>query len=139
MDPETQLYQEICQVVKNARQRVFRVANSALLESYWEIERIIIEDEQRGAERASYGMETLKRLSGQLTLEFGRGFDESNLRNMCSFYNIFPIRDSLRHELSWSHYRILIRLDSKRRRVKSTYRTRSASIQAEEIKINGYL
>jgi hypothetical protein len=102
MNPEAQLYQEICEVVKNARQRVFRMANSALLESYWEIGRIIVEDEQAGAERAVYGRETLKRLSEQLTLEFDRGFDESNLRNMRSFYNIFPIRDAVSHELSWT-------------------------------------
>jgi hypothetical protein len=83
------------------------MANSALLESYWEIVRIIVEDEQKGAERAGYGQETLKRLSHSLTIEFGRGFDESNLRNMRAFYQSFPIRDALRHELSWTHYRML--------------------------------
>ena len=51
-----------------------------------------------------------------LTLEFGKGYDESNLRNIRSFYIAFPIRDALRHELSWTHYRLLSRLDSGEKR-----------------------
>jgi predicted nuclease of restriction endonuclease-like (RecB) superfamily len=55
-------------------------------------------------------------LSQALTLEFGKGYDESNLRNIRSFYIAFPIRDALRHELSWTHYRLLSRLDSGEKR-----------------------
>lgn len=88
------------------------MANFALLVTYWEIGRLIVEDEQQGKERADYGKYTLKTLSKQLSLEFGKGFDESNLRNMRSFYNTFPIRDSLRHELSWTHYRLLLRIEN---------------------------
>jgi hypothetical protein len=76
------------------------MANSALLESYWQIGKIIMEDEQEGNEKAVYGKATLKNLAKQLTLEFGKGFDESNLRNMRTFYKAFPIRDALRTELS---------------------------------------
>lgn len=92
------------------------MANSALLESYWEIGRIIVEVEMEGAERATYGKEILKKIADQLTLEFGKGFDESNLRNMRTFYRTFPIRDTLRHELSWSHYRILSRIEAEEKR-----------------------
>lgn len=67
---------------------------------------LIVEDEQAGKERADYGKFTLKKLADQLTFEFGRGFDDSNLRNMRSFYKAFSIRDALRHELSWTHYRL---------------------------------
>ena len=101
------LFSEIKEIIIQSRQRVFRMANSALLETYWQIGKIIVEDEQRGKERADYGKSVLKNLANQLTLEFGKGFDDSNLRNMRSFYKTFPIRDALRHELSWTHYRLL--------------------------------
>ncbi|WP_442592224.1 DUF1016 N-terminal domain-containing protein [Pedobacter sp. AW31-3R] len=54
----------------------------------------------------------LRNLAEQLTLHFGKGFDESNLRNIRQFYIAFPIRDTLRHELSWTHYRIISRLET---------------------------
>lgn len=110
------LYQTIKEIILVSRQRVYRMANSALLETYWQIGRIIVEDEQQGAAKAAYGKATLKNLAQQLTLEFGKGFDDSNLRNMRAFYKAFPIRDTLRHELSWSHYRLLSRLDSEQKR-----------------------
>jgi predicted nuclease of restriction endonuclease-like (RecB) superfamily len=92
------------------------MANSALLETYWTIGQLIVEDEQQGNSKAEYGKATLKNLAQQLTLEFGKGFDDSNLRNMRTFYKSFPIRDTLRHELSWSHYRQLSRLDTEQKR-----------------------
>ena len=69
-----------------------------------------------GNDKAEYGKAILKNLATQLTLEFGKGFDDSNLRNMRAFYKAFPIRDTLRHELTWSHYRQLSRLDSERKK-----------------------
>jgi hypothetical protein len=93
------------------------MVNATLLETYWQIGKIIVEDEQNGAAKAEYGKATLKKLSQQLSLEFGKGYDESNLRNMRAFYRAFPIRDTLRHELSWSHYRILSRVDANEKRI----------------------
>lgn len=110
------LFTAISEIINQSRLKVFRAANSALLESYWQIGKLIVEDEQQGKLRADYGKATLKNLSKQLTFEFGKGFDESNLRNIRSFYNSFPIRDALRHELSWTHYRLLSRLDSDEKR-----------------------
>lgn len=109
---EDSLFKSIKEIITQSRQKVFRIANSTLLLTYWQIGKLIIEDEQKGKERAEYGKYTLKNLSKRLTLEFGKGFDESNLRNMRSFYHLFPICDALRHELSWTHYRLLIRLDN---------------------------
>ena len=80
--------------------------------SYWEIGRLIIEDEQQGKHRAAYGKAQLQHISGQLTQRFGKGFDVTNLRNMRKFYLAFPIRETLSLELSWSHYRTLIRLEN---------------------------
>ncbi len=79
--------------------------------AYWHIGREIVEEEQIGKSRAGYGEAILKKLSEKLTADFGKGFDESNLRNIRHFYLTYPKCDALRHELSWTHYRILMRVD----------------------------
>ena len=111
-----QLYDAVKELILNAKQRVYRMTNSMLLETYWHIGKLIVEDEQEVKANAIYGKATLKNLSEALTIEFGKGYDESNLRNIRSFYKVFPIRDALRHELSWTHYRLLSRLDSEEKR-----------------------
>lgn len=114
---EDSLFQSIKEIINLSREKVFRIANSTLLLTYWQIGQLIVQDEQKGKERAEYGKYTLKNLSKKLALEFGKGFDESNLRNMRSFYNIFPIRDAVRHELSWTHYRLLLRQENDQKRL----------------------
>ena len=109
---EDSLFQSAKEIIRQSREMVFRIANSTLLLSYWQIGKLIVENEQQGKERAEYGKYILKTLSQKLTLEFGKGFDESNLRNMRSFYQTFPICDALRHELSWTHYRLLFKIDN---------------------------
>jgi predicted nuclease of restriction endonuclease-like (RecB) superfamily len=106
------LFLSVKDIILRSRERVYRMANSALLESYWQIGKLIIEEEQQGSERAQYGKSTLKNLAAQLTFEFGKGFDVRNLNNMRAFYKAFPIWNALRTELSWTHYRLLSRLDS---------------------------
>lgn len=106
------VYQTIKEIIVLSRQRVFRMANSALLETYWKIGKIIVEEEQQGNLKATYGTATLKNLANHLTFEFGKGYDYTNLTNMRKFYLAFPILDTLRQELSWSHYRLLSRLDT---------------------------
>lgn len=86
------------------------------MQTYWQIGKLIIEDEQQGKSKATYGEATLKTLASQLTFEFGKGFDYTNLTNMRKFYQAFPIVDTLRQELSWSHYRLLSRLNSETKR-----------------------
>jgi len=71
-----------------------------------------VEFEQGGAARAEYGARLLQTLASSLAAEFGRGFDASNLRHMLVFYQSFPIRDALRPELSWTHYRTLLRVEN---------------------------
>jgi predicted nuclease of restriction endonuclease-like (RecB) superfamily len=70
-----------------------------------------VEFEQGGSRRAEYGSRLLQTLASSLAEEFGRGFDTSNLRYMRLFYQAFPKRDALRHELSWTHYRTLLRVE----------------------------
>lgn len=86
------------------------------VQTCWEMGRHIVEFEQGGAGRAEYGTRLLPRLAKTLTVEFGKGFDASNLRYMRLFYQAFPIRDALRHKLSWTHYRLLLRVENEKAR-----------------------
>jgi hypothetical protein len=88
-----------------------RIINAAMVAAYWEIGRVIVEEEQQGRQRAGYGKGLLVELSQRLTTEFGRGFDRTNLQQMRAFYLAYQIRDALRHELSWTHYRLLLRVE----------------------------
>ncbi|MBE8233603.1 MAG: DUF1016 domain-containing protein [Endozoicomonadaceae bacterium] len=104
------LFGNIKDVIEGSRFQLKQVVNHVMVATYWEIGRLIVVDEQDGDSRATYGSKILSSISTQLTSEFGKGFDASNLRNMRTFYTVFPIRDSLRHELSWTHYRSIIRI-----------------------------
>lgn len=103
---EDSLFQSVKEIIRQSREKVFRMANSTLLLTYWQIGKLIVEDEQNGKERAKYGKYTLKKLSEKLTLEFGKGFDYTNLSKMRKFYTAFPIVDALRQQLSWTYYRL---------------------------------
>ena len=83
-----------------------------MVQSYWEIGRLIVEHEQQGNRRAEYGKQQLQQLSQQLTERLGKGFDVSNLRNMRRFYQAFPIRETVSLELSWSHYNLLAKVEN---------------------------
>ena len=107
---DNQFYNDIKEVLEQARKRVYRNIQSEMVLAYWQIGKMIVE-KQGGNPRADYGDGLLKELSIQLTKDFGRGFDERELRRMRQFYNMFPIWDSVCPELSWSHYRLLIRVD----------------------------
>lgn len=113
---ENILFNAIREIITQSRLRVFRMANSALLETYWHIGKLIVEDEQQGKHRADYGKAILKTLSKQLTLEFGKGFDERNLNNMRAFFKAFPIWYAVRTELSWTLYRLISRIEIEEKR-----------------------
>ena len=99
-----------------ARVQVRQTVNTAMVQTYWHIGRMIVEDEQGGQKRAAYGKQVLPELAKRLSEEFGAGFDVSNLRNMRQFFQFFPNRDALRLELTWTHYRSLIRIDNRQAR-----------------------
>lgn len=111
------LYTSIAEVLQVARMQVRQSVNSAMVQAYWQVGRLIVEDEQQGQTRAEYGKAQLSRLADKLTADFGKGFDVTNLRNMRRFYLAYPIRDALRLELSWTHYRTLIRLENEQARL----------------------
>lgn len=104
------LYSQISQLIELARRQIQRSVNTAMVSTYWQIGRLIVEHEQRGESRAAYGQQQLGHLAQRLTDAFGKGFDVSNLRNMRRFYQAFPIQETLSLELSWSHYNVLARL-----------------------------
>ena len=137
------LYQQIHQVLTEARHRAYQAVNQAMVQAYWRVGGLIVEHEQRGAKRASYGKEVLNGLSKRLTKEFGRGFSVSNLEYMRRFYLCYKNRlpskgqtvsgESLATRnsqtlsgnsenqqpslsLSWSHYVFLLGIENEKER-----------------------
>jgi predicted GNAT family N-acyltransferase len=89
------LFQQVAVLLKNAQQQVLRTVNSTMVYTYFEIGRMIVEEEQNGKERAEYGKKILKGLSEQLTKEFGKGFSVDNLQNMRKFYLTYSNYETL--------------------------------------------
>ncbi len=130
------LYSKIAELLQAARQNVVRAVNQTMVYTYFEIGRMIVEDEQQGKERAEYGKRVLKELSKQLSLDFGKGFSVQNLENMRKFYLLYsseaksqlPVRISSKSQslirisessnvtLSWTHYLVLIRIEKQAER-----------------------
>lgn len=140
------LYREVRAVLESARSTAARAVNTAMVHAYWQVGRLIVEHEQGGGRRAGYGQASIARLAERLTRDFGRGFDERNLWYMRSFFEGFSIlnaprsesprrpstdrthsgeadpgprrehRPALRPELSWTHYRLLLRVEDQRAR-----------------------
>lgn len=139
------LYSEIRAVLEKARSSAYRAVNFAMVQAYWQIGRLIVENEQKGEERAEYGKAVLQGVSNRLTSEFGKGYTVRNLRYMRQFFLTFSKRNalraeshdsqkgnaprsisiekhglpgaekiyaSIRPELSWTHYRLLLRLEN---------------------------
>lgn len=97
--------------IAESRRQVLRAVDVVQVRTCWGVGRHIVEFEQGGAARAEYGAKLLPRLAEKLTEEFGGGFDERNLRHMRAFFTAFPIWDAVRSELSWTHYRTLLRVE----------------------------
>lgn len=91
---DQQLFAQIVQLLQAARQNIVRSVNQTMVYTYYEIGRMIVEDEQQGKERAGYGKKVLKELSKQLNLEFGKGFSVDNLQNMRQFFLTYSIYET---------------------------------------------
>ena len=109
-------FESIKSLMNEARKKVSLEVNNILLETYWEIGRIIVEDEQGHLERADYGRELINDLSKQLTKEYGKGFSKSNLFNMRNLYLTYPICQTLSGKLTWSHYCELLSISDEKKR-----------------------
>ena len=127
------LYSKVVALLHQARNEVVRSVNRTMIYTYYEIGRMIVEDEQQGQNRAEYGKQVLKELSERLTAEFGKGFSQRNIEQMRQFYFNYSIPQTLSAELetslkesktlsrdfhildfqlSWSHYLFLMRIDN---------------------------
>ena len=139
-------FEQVCQTairyVEQARQNVLKSVNHEQVIAYWKIGHLIVETEQQGKDRATYGAELLKMLSERLTHEFKRGFSLTNLKYMRQFYQIYKNRISHKPfdqyesndniltfnlNLSWSHYRTL--MTESREEVRSFYEIEAANAQ----------
>jgi predicted nuclease of restriction endonuclease-like (RecB) superfamily len=109
------LYSFARDLIVESRKNFYLAANFVMVETYWKIGRLIVE-KQGGEERSAYGDGLINGLSERLTQEFGKGFDKTNLGRMRSFYLVFPNVDTLRQQLTWSHYRSLIRVENPKAR-----------------------
>ena len=116
MLPFADLLNALRRLIEQGRQRALRAVDMVQVQTCWEIGRHIVEFEQGGEVRAAYGKKLLPRLSETLSREFGKGFDDRNLRNMRAFYLAFPIWNAVRTELSWTHYRNLLRVSDQKAR-----------------------
>lgn len=110
---------DIKSIFEAARRNAYSAINSAMVEAYWQIGKRIFKEEQHGKDRADYGEFLIHGLSKQLSKELGKGFSIANLKNFRQFYLTFPDWDksyALRSQLSWTHYRLIMRVDSPKAR-----------------------
>ncbi|MEY4936119.1 MAG: hypothetical protein RIS64_2478 [Bacteroidota bacterium] len=112
------LSEKIATLIEQSRLYVAQIANTAMVQTYYKIGEMLVEELQNGATRAEYGVQLLQKVGRQLTKQFGKGFSETNLKQMRDFYTAYSIRQTLSDEwqwssvLSWSHYLLLMRIQN---------------------------
>ncbi|WP_309568874.1 DUF1016 N-terminal domain-containing protein [Clostridium estertheticum] len=102
-------YENVKNTLEKARSKAYASINFYMVKAYWEIGKTIYLAQEEN-ERAEYGKDLISELSKELKNDYGRGFDKSNLSRMRKFYALFNNVDALRQELSWTHYRMIIKL-----------------------------
>ncbi|MEL7597542.1 MAG: DUF1016 N-terminal domain-containing protein, partial [Clostridiaceae bacterium] len=129
------VYENVRNTLEEARSKAYSAVNFYMVKAYFEIGKIIYKA-QEGNKRAEYGKELINELSKKLTGDYGKGFDKSNLSRMRKFYVLFNNVDALRQELSWTHYRLLLKVDDNNKRdfyidecIKSNWSTRQLDRQ----------
>jgi predicted nuclease of restriction endonuclease-like (RecB) superfamily len=111
-----ELIQQIQSIIANARDKAIRSVDTERMMMYWQIGKVIFEEEQQGKERAGYGDFLIKSLSETLQPQFGSGFSIRQLERYRQFYRTFPITSALRTQFSWTHYKTLISIDHQDKR-----------------------
>jgi len=136
---DNSLYNEVKNILERARSRAYTAVNSAMVEAYWHIGRLIVE-RQGGEERAEYGLGLINSLAERLTAEYGKGYTVSNLKYMRQFYLQFQNRHALRDQLTWTHYRLIMKVENENARrfyidecAKSNWSTRQLERQINSL------
>ncbi len=134
------LYSNIKHIIEEGKNEAYRAVNFAMVQTYWHIGKLILEEEQSGKQRAEYGEEAIKQLSLRLTVEYGKGFNETNLKYMRQFYTVFKKSHALRDQLSWTHYRLLLKVEKEDARsfymqesIESNWSTRTLERQVNSL------
>ncbi|HBS85110.1 MAG: hypothetical protein A2W91_01355 [Bacteroidetes bacterium GWF2_38_335] len=111
-------YDRVSDLLKLARIAVVQSVNKTIVNTYFEIGRLIVEEEQKGKSKAEYGQSLIPELSRKLTSDFGKGFSTTNLKQMRTFYLKYSKGQTVSDEfrLSWSHYLMLMRIDNEEER-----------------------
>jgi predicted nuclease of restriction endonuclease-like (RecB) superfamily len=112
--PATSFIQDVVQILQLAREKTYSAINSEMVIAYWQMGRRIVQEEQNGEQKATYGEAILKTLSVALTAELGKGFSYANIRNFRQFYLTYPdeaICYTVCSKLSWSHNRLIMRIE----------------------------
>lgn len=115
LTPSSDFFAEVRSILADARRSAYTAVNSAMVAAYWQIGRRIVEEEQGGEAKSTYGKRLLPELSYALTTEFGKGFSYANLRNFRQFHLTYPdpeICYALRSKLTWTHHRLIMRVES---------------------------
>ena len=112
LTPYQDIYSEIKEALLRSRSQAYSAVNFAMVQAYWHIGRIIVEHEQNGSLRADYGKGILQEVSERLQQEFGTGFSVRNLQQMKKFYVTFQNANALRSQLTWTHYRALLKVEN---------------------------
>lgn len=110
------LWLKVRELINGARNKIYSQINTTTVHTYWHIGRLIVEEEQQGEKRASYGQAIIASLANKFTEAGEKGFGVANLGHMRNFYVQFPNYDALRRELSWTHYRLLLKIDEPQKR-----------------------
>ncbi|WP_118972893.1 PDDEXK nuclease domain-containing protein [Taibaiella koreensis] len=116
MQLNTQIIFQIQKIIASARDKAIRSVDTHRVVMYWEIGKVIFEEEQQGKDRAGYGEYLIRSLSEQLQPQFGNGFSIRQLERYRQFFRMFPITSALRTQFSWTHYKLLIAIDNQDKR-----------------------
>lgn len=115
-----QSFATLCESIKStletARTKAQQSVNFLMVEAYWQVGQLIVEEQQQGQDRAKYGEGLIKELSLELSKEFGKGYSKRNLHNMVKLYQTFPIVQTLSAQLSWSHYLLILKIETQQAR-----------------------
>src|SRR5882757_10418123 len=116
MNLEQSIITDIQSIINNARESAIRAVDRERVMMYWHIGKRIFEEEQHGKDRAVYGERLIGYLSDQLQPQFGRGFSTRNLNLFRQFFRVFPIVQALPAQLSWTHFSILLSINTEEKR-----------------------